>query len=467
METVQDLMKATTQRHDHLLVPSSALPSVNTQSISLQSSTFLSVVSHIKCIAVNSPVDEHNLPYYSYSQCRSFFRPLYIDDVNPIFKSVSIRFRALFLVFLARISVRLPLSLTTVSHLDIADLIRLNAKFHIKERFSYILRFKQLSDLIASNTSSVELISNSNNWLHFLSKATPIRVSASMSVFSNWWNVVDLRSVHFVKLFDVPTHNFSFSFSMFENLQVLDASMTSLESLDFLKYSTSLKVLILADTLVEDISPLSFLKNLVYLNLDNTNVGDLSSLSRLSELKVLLLSNTFVTNLKFLQNLRNLDKLQISSTSVFVLSSLSQLSNLRVLDLHNSSNLVTLQHFSTLYALEKLVVSSTKITDLAPLSLLTKLVYLDLGYTEVVDLTPLMVLNLEILILWNCKLIQDISPLAELQYLQSLYMAYVTVDVSCLSDLKYLKILFCDWNLPGLEVLREIPGIEFQFTSSS
>lgn len=72
--------------------------------------------------------------------------------------------------------------------------------------------------------------------------------------------------------------NHVYGLRFLEDLECIDVGHMQIKTIDFVSYMPNLKYLILADTAVEDITPLSTCKNLIYLELDHDVVHDYTPL---------------------------------------------------------------------------------------------------------------------------------------------------------------------------------------------
>ena len=125
----------------------------------------------------------------------------------------------------------------------------------------------------------------------------------------------------------------------FHAVNSLDLTGTRISNLESLRRLSEveeddllLKRLWIADTLVQDLTPLKFHSELAYLDLSGTRVADLQGLKYLRYLKSLKLQGTRVRDLSPLKLLR-LENLSLADTSVTDLSPLSRSTGLKVLDL--------------------------------------------------------------------------------------------------------------------------------------
>jgi hypothetical protein len=147
-------------------------------------------------------------------------------------------------------------------------------------------------------------------------------------------------------------------------------------SLEAIRHEARLRMLVVNDSAITDVSPLTGLSALRGLHLRGTSVADVSPLAGLSALRVLVLTGTRVVDVSPLAGLSALSWLDLRGTSVADVSPLAGLSALRVL-----------------------VLTGTRVVDVSPLAGLSALQVLDLSSTRVADVAPLAGLpNLEILI---------------------------------------------------------------------
>tara|TARA_B100001057_G_scaffold499092_1_gene608480 strand:+ start:1072 stop:1881 length:810 start_codon:yes stop_codon:yes gene_type:complete len=145
----------------------------------------------------------------------------------------------------------------------------------------------------------------------------------------------------------------------------------------------------LADTKVEDLSPLAFLVSLEELDLSGTGVTNVSPLAFLDSLKVLRLWYCKrVKDLSPLAHLVSLENLDLSFTKVKDLSPLASLGSLKKLDL-SFTKVKDLSPMASLVSLEELDLCDTRVTNVSPLACLVSLKWLNLEVTRVEDVSPL------------------------------------------------------------------------------
>lgn len=150
----------------------------------------------------------------------------------------------------------------------------------------------------------------------------------------------------------------------------------------------TLQSLVLSNTRVSDLSPLTALSNLGHIMLDGSIVCDLAPLASTKELYRLWLQNTQVADLAPLAALNYLYELRLDNTQVRELSPLAELQHLHYLSLQRTqiSDLSPLTKNKNLRLLE---LQNSMVSDLGPLAPLTRLRRLMLNRTRVTDLRPI------------------------------------------------------------------------------
>lgn len=161
----------------------------------------------------------------------------------------------------------------------------------------------------------------------------------------------------------------------FQSVVVVDAPHAELQDLSPLVKLTTLKVLYLKGTLINNVSPLSSLTQLENLNLEDTSVREIYALASLKELKCLNLSHTAVSDFTSLSCLSKLEWLALVGTQIEDTSPLANLTELKWLFL-SDTKVADLSPLADLVSLERLVLDRTLVKDLTPLGDLTSLSYL-------------------------------------------------------------------------------------------
>ncbi len=178
---------------------------------------------------------------------------------------------------------------------------------------------------------------------------------------------------------------------------------------DWFSELSELKILILNQNPLSDITPLAELDTLLRLHCDETKLTDLSPLVNLTSLQILSCADTPITDLMPLVGLINLRELDCSWTKVTDLSPLSKLKSLIKLNFM-VTNIHDLSPLANLCNLESLNCSTTSVADLLPLSKLSRLEILDCYNTSIADLSPIE--DLVRLQYFDCSetLVADLSP---------------------------------------------------------
>jgi internalin A len=252
------------------------------------------------------------------------------------------------------------------------------------------------------------------------------------------------------------------------NLRVLVLNNNPIQDLSPLARLGQLQKLSCDSTQVSDLAPLAGLTNLQELSCDSTQVSDLAPLAGLTNLQELYCNSTQVSDLAPLAGSTNLQELNCGSTQVSDLAPLAGLTNLQELNCY-STQVSDLSPLAGLTNLQRLSCGSTQVSDLAPLAGLTNLQELDCYSTQVSDLAPLAGLtNLQELNCYSTQ-VSDLSPLAGLLQLQHLYCYSTQVsDLSPLAGLLQLKQLYCFStqvsNVSPLTGLLELQLFDCTFT---
>ncbi|MGN1128988.1 MAG: leucine-rich repeat domain-containing protein [Candidatus Flemingiibacterium sp.] len=259
----------------------------------------------------------------------------------------------------------------------------------------------------------------------------------------------------------------------------------SIESLDDLRYFTSLESLTICAELISDLSPLAQLESLRELTINHCQVSDISPLSGLDELVRLALVANDISELSPLSGYAKLERLYVDLNDIADLSPLSGMTALTQLGIDSnpvsdlsplsglelkelsamSCRISDISALTGMISLEQLYLSDNSISDISPLSNLTALEFLDILDTNVSDISPLANLTaLEILNISDTN-VSDISPLANLTALEYLDVSVTNVtDISPLANLTNLKELYL-YNTPvtDLSPLDGIEGLEILY----
>ncbi|MDD9980452.1 MAG: hypothetical protein OXU81_03685, partial [Gammaproteobacteria bacterium] len=205
--------------------------------------------------------------------------------------------------------------------------------------------------------------------------------------------------------------------------------------------------IVLADTLVSDITPLRDLSTLESLLLVDTPVSDIRPLASLSALEWLDLGGTLVSDIRPLANLSSLQQLGLWETKVSDIEPLANLSSLRWLAL-GATQVSDIRPLANLSSLDWLALWGTEVSDIGPVANLSNLERLYLSVTPVRDIEPLANLSaLERLDLRN-TLVSDIGLLANLPALKWVNLSRTPISASAIEELRAcrpeLQIVFED-----------------------
>ena len=200
---------------------------------------------------------------------------------------------------------------------------------------------------------------------------------------------------------------------------------------------------------IASLEGLEYARNLKSLDLSCNKISDISVLSGLSKLQTLVIDNSLVTDLSPLSALHNLRELDAHDNAIGDISALSGLTHLETLNLRRN-DIKDISPLSGLIRVRDLdLMENFGVADLSPVSAMVNLETLRLRYDEVSDLSPLSGLaNLRVLDLLGNH-IRDISPLTTLHSLTDLYLGANPLDEEA-----------CDVYLP--EIQRNNPGVTVQ-----
>lgn len=189
-----------------------------------------------------------------------------------------------------------------------------------------------------------------------------------------------------------------------------------------LEHATSLTILIVDESTVASLAPLTDITTLERLTLygSGTSVTDLTPLADSPVLEVLEIDNAPVTSLAAVASMPALDYLDLSSSQISDLTPLSALHNLSTLYLWGSK-VADLGPLATVSTLERLYLENAPVSDLSPLGSMTSLRALSLYGTAVHDLAPI-VGNTELWFLdFTDTAVSSVEPLRALTKLTLVY----------------------------------------------
>ena len=148
--------------------------------------------------------------------------------------------------------------------------------------------------------------------------------------------------------------------------KVIHTDLNEVRSLKGLEHAINLKSLVIVNTKVSDLTPLSVLENLHTLKLTGNQISDITPLAGLVNLEILILTQNQIVDITPLAGLINLRRLQLNHNQIEDISPLRGLVNLQHLQLQHN-----------------------QIVDISPLRGLLSLKVLNLGENPIIDLTPI------------------------------------------------------------------------------
>jgi Leucine-rich repeat (LRR) protein len=147
---------------------------------------------------------------------------------------------------------------------------------------------------------------------------------------------INLKDLHGLKMLSVGHNDLDNLEGLPKNLQYLNASSNKFTSLKGLQGSPDLRVLILNNSIMRDLSHVRFLKYLLYLDVSSSNLTDMEIDDVDSQLLLYLdASNNLFRIIPYIQN-PCLYELRLNSNMIQQLSRTKWLFNLRVLDISNN-----------------------------------------------------------------------------------------------------------------------------------
>ncbi len=229
---------------------------------------------------------------------------------------------------------------------------------------------------------------------------------------------------------------------MIRDLQVLNASQTSISSIEVLSKMSNLKKLDVSNTFISSMEPVMNLPNLNYLNVDYTNIEDGEALQFMCDhpgALVLFNSKTYVPVwLKISENWKTLlkDKIGYKSDAPPTLDKLYEIIRIRELNIGDRKELADLAGLEMLPALQKLNISKLMtVSDLKPITKLKYLEELDCSYNPIESIEPLKQLHRLKAVNLEYTKTHDLSPLEVLVNLRA-----VNVSGTRIKNLNALRI---------------------------
>lgn len=221
-----------------------------------------------------------------------------------------------------------------------------------------------------------------------------------------------------------------------KNLTLTDCDLTTISPL---KSATGIVTLDLSKNLISNIEPISVMTGLTELNLYSNAVKDISPLRSNTALTKLNVSTNAITSLAPIENLTSLTSVDASTNSISTLGSFEKLTSLTYLSL-NTNKLTDVSDLASCTSITELYISTNALKDISSLSSLTSLLYFDFSYNEVTTI-PSFPKDCALVIINGTKnKLSSLSPLADLENLNRVYMDYNS-DISSVSELADCPVL--------------------------
>lgn len=213
--------------------------------------------------------------------------------------------------------------------------------------------------------------------------------------------------------------------SYFTGLESLTVNNYAGEDYSFLKAMPRLTSLNLSGCSLssESLDTISGCLKLESLNLTNCGISNISALSALSNLKVLLLDDNSINDLTAVGKLPSLEELSLCRNAVTSLTAIGELKTLRILDVSYNS-IETIAPIAKCTTLSELNVSDNKLTDIKAITSLVNLTSLKAAKNSIEDVSGIeKCTKLEVFDLSNNKLV-EIDGLANITTLTDINIDY-------------------------------------------
>ncbi|MDH5581479.1 MAG: hypothetical protein OEY33_06205 [Bdellovibrionales bacterium] len=230
-------------------------------------------------------------------------------------------------------------------------------------------------------------------------------------------------------------------FESMEALQLMSGTF-SLKNGDFKRYQ------------LKDITPLEGAQNLKYLIINQNSLTDVSVLGKLKNLQFIKMAKNKVSSLNFVKKLPKLISLDVSDNAIGDISPLAKASQLEELWL------------STQRPNEKALHSPNpwrkKLENISPLKGLKNLYLLVAGNNSIEDISSVRNLRKLNILSFKNNLVKDITPLENLYSLRNLYLSGNDIEeVSAIKDMKNLTNLSISNNkIKDCSIILELPKMK-------
>ncbi|MDD5161120.1 MAG: hypothetical protein PHI47_13800 [Sulfuricurvum sp.] len=215
----------------------------------------------------------------------------------------------------------------------------------------------------------------------YLQTATVLRLSGNQAdKVSSVMDYPDLHQIDWIEDISLLRH--------FPNLQKIDLSTNSIESLKPLEKMVYLTELDIISNPVTDFSPLVKLKNLERLEISNSEITDIKAIGQIPSLKALTIYSDGLKDISPLGNLANMERLRVSSDEITDICVLNALVKLKELDIDGCSTVNNISCLKDLKQLEKLNINNTAVKTIDVVKNYGNLVVFN-GNDTMQDMSPL------------------------------------------------------------------------------
>lgn len=212
--------------------------------------------------------------------------------------------------------------------------------------------------------------------------------------------------------------------SLATQITQLNAQQFQISQLDGIEFLVNLRILLLRNNTIGDLTPLAGLTALEQLDLRNNFINDVGPLGNLPQLQVLDVTNNNISSFDALAGLPSLTTLTIALNNITDVSPLNDLRQLQVLDVGFNPLAGQIGPLQFLTQLTQLSIAATQTTSLNALAGLPSLMALTIAVNNITNLSPLSNLRqLQILEAQFNPLGGQIGPLQFLTQIRQLNIA--------------------------------------------
>lgn len=155
-----------------------------------------------------------------------------------------------------------------------------------------------------------------------------------------------------------------------------------------IEYCINMTTLVVANTEIEDITPVSSLTKLECLSLACNDIKEIDSIKSLINLKRLYLGHNMITDISAISGLVNLEKVSFRGNEIIDITPFAKLVNVKELSLEENE-IIDISVLSQLVNLTSLNISDNDIEDICALENVYNMEYLYISYNDIEDISPL------------------------------------------------------------------------------